>query len=132
MDLAGAAREYEVALRFLPGDAELLTCLGRVQRQQGKWTEALANVEKAAALDPKTPIRWEAVYATNIWMRHYSAALRALERGIELNPNSWRCEYLRVWLFLQWKGEITGIKQLRPPPSATFTRYSYLWFITRL
>jgi serine/threonine protein kinase/tetratricopeptide (TPR) repeat protein len=132
IDLAGAAREYEVALRYLPGDAELYTCLGRVQRQQGKWAEALANVEKAAELDPKTPIRWEALYATNIYMRHYSAALRALQRGIELNPNSWRCEYLRVWLLLQWKGDCAGLKQLRPPPSATFTRYSYLWFITRL
>lgn len=131
-DLAGAAREYEVALRYLPGDAELYTCLGRVQRQQGKWADALAKVEKAAALDPNTPIRWEAVYATNIYMRHYSDALRALQRGIELNPNSWRCEYLRVWLLLQWKGDVAGLRQLRPPPLPGATRYSYLWFITQL
>jgi Tetratricopeptide repeat len=83
-DLSGALREFETALRGLPGSAELYTFIGRVQRKQGKWPEALANVEKAAALDPNTPNCWDFVMGTNLQMRRYPAALRAnLERGFE-------------------------------------------------
>jgi TolB-like protein/regulator of sirC expression with transglutaminase-like and TPR domain len=129
-DLAGAAREFELALRSLPGSAEVHTLVGRVQRQQGKWLEALANVEKAAALDPNTPIRWEAVYAINLWMRHYPAASRAIERAIALNPNSWRCEWLRALLARQWKGDLSALAHLRPPPESQSARELYVnhWF----
>lgn len=131
-DLGGALREFEIARRTLPGSAEIYNLIGRVQRQMGRWEESLANVTRAAQLDPNTASRWDDVYSTNLWMRRYPAALEALQRQIALAPNSWRCEYLRVWLFLQWKGDTDGLRQLRPPPLADATRYSYLWFITQL
>jgi serine/threonine protein kinase/tetratricopeptide (TPR) repeat protein len=127
-DLPGAAREFEAALGSLPGNAELYSQIGRLQRQQGKWHEALANVEKSAALDPNTPIRWEAVYATNVWMRRYAAASRALERAIALNPNSWRCEWLRALLDRQWKGDLKALEHLRPPGANDREIYPDRWF----
>ena len=131
-DLAGALHEFETARRALPGSAEIYNLIGRVQRQMGQWEDSLANVTKAAQLDPNTASRWDDVYSTNLWMRRYPAALEALQHEIALAPNSWRSEYLRVWLFLQWKGDTAGLRQLRPPPTADATRYSYLWFITQL
>ena len=131
-DLAGALREFEIARRALPGSADIYNLIGRVERQTGRWEESLANVTRAAQLDPNTASRWDDVYSTNLWMRRYPAALEALQRQIALAPNSWRCEYLRAWLFLQWKGDAAGLRHLRPPPMPDATRYSYLWFITQL
>jgi serine/threonine protein kinase/tetratricopeptide (TPR) repeat protein len=131
-DLAGALRELETARRTLPGSAEIYNLIGRVQRRMGRWEECLANVTRAAQLDPNTASRWDDVYSTNLWLRRYPAALEALQRQIALAPNSWRCEWLRVWLFLQWKGDAAGLRRLRPPPWPEATRYSYLWFITQL
>ncbi len=128
VDLAGAAREFEIALRSLPGNAELHSQLGRLQRQQGKWAEALANAEKSAVLDPNTPIRWEAVFATNVYMRRYAAASQALERAIRLNPNSWRCEWLRAQLAQQWKGDLTALEHLRSPGPNDREIYFEHWF----
>ena len=131
-DLAGAAHEFQTALGSLPGSAELHSLLGRVQIQQGKWPEALANVERAAALDPNTAVRWQPVYETNLYMRRYPVALRALEREIALNPNSWRCEWLRALLMRQWKGDLSASQHLRPPPGNAGEHPVLPWFNTLL
>jgi serine/threonine protein kinase/tetratricopeptide (TPR) repeat protein len=131
-DLPGAAHEFETALRGLPGSAEIHTQLGRLQRQLGKWNEALANVEKAAALDPNTALRWDAVYATNLYMRRYREASKAIERSIALSPNSWRCEWLRALLARQWKGDLSELEHLRPPPAAERERLADPWFNTQM
>jgi len=132
LDLAGAAREFEIALRSLPNDPELLTFLGRVQREQGKWPEALAKLEKAAALDPNSPNRWDFVFATNLRLRRYPEALRAIDRQIALTPNSWRCEWLRASLMQAWKADLSAFQHLRPQTESEREGHVRLWFNTLL
>ncbi len=48
-----AAREYEIALRLAPNDANLVRRQGLMRRQQGHWRDGLASLEKAVALDPQ-------------------------------------------------------------------------------
>jgi TolB-like protein/Flp pilus assembly protein TadD len=48
-----AAKEYEIARRVLPNDSVLIRRIGLMQRRQGRWRNGLANVERAAALDPR-------------------------------------------------------------------------------
>jgi TolB-like protein/class 3 adenylate cyclase len=48
-----AAREYEIALRLAPNDANLIRAQGLMRRQQGHWRDGLASLQKAALLDPQ-------------------------------------------------------------------------------
>jgi TolB-like protein/class 3 adenylate cyclase len=48
-----AAREYEIARRVLPNDSVLIRRIGLMKRRQGHWREGLAEVERAASLDPR-------------------------------------------------------------------------------
>ena len=48
-----AAREYELARRVLPNDSILIRRIGLMHRRQGHWREGLAEVERAASLDPR-------------------------------------------------------------------------------
>src|SRR5881275_1081878 len=48
-----ALAEFETARRGLPNEAQAYLAIGSIQRRQGKWDESNANLEKAAALDPK-------------------------------------------------------------------------------
>src|SRR5216117_3463213 len=48
-----ALAEFGIARRGLPNDAQAYLAIGSIQRRQGKWAESTANLEKAAALDPK-------------------------------------------------------------------------------
>src|SRR2546426_6514180 len=52
-DYERALAEFEIAKRDLPNEAKAYMAIGAIQRRQGKWTESTANLEKAAALDPK-------------------------------------------------------------------------------
>ena len=52
-DYERALAEFEIAKRDLPNEAQAYMAIGAIQRRQGKWTESTANLEKAAALDPK-------------------------------------------------------------------------------
>src|SRR6184192_3015033 len=48
-----ALAEFEIAKRDLPNEAQAYVAIGAIQRRQGKWAESTANLERAAALDPK-------------------------------------------------------------------------------
>ena len=48
-----APKEFEIAQRGLPNEAEGYLALGAIQRRLGKWPESTANLEKAASLNPK-------------------------------------------------------------------------------
>src|SRR6059058_117051 len=52
-DYERALAEFEIAKRGLPNDAQAYLAIGSIQRRQCKWTESTANLERAAALDPK-------------------------------------------------------------------------------
>src|SRR5437899_12671494 len=52
-DFEGALKEFEIAQRDLPNEAEGYLALGSIQRRLGKWPESNASLEKAASIDPK-------------------------------------------------------------------------------
>src|SRR5881398_886116 len=52
-DYEQALTEFEIARRGLPNESQAYAAIGAIQRRQGKWAESTANLEKAAALDPK-------------------------------------------------------------------------------
>ena len=52
-DFEAALKEFEIAQRDLPNEAEGYFALGAIQRRLGKWPESTANLEKAASLNPK-------------------------------------------------------------------------------
>src|SRR5260370_25582587 len=52
-DYERALADFDIAKRGLPKEAQAYLAIGAIQRRQGKWAESTANLEKAAALDPK-------------------------------------------------------------------------------
>jgi tetratricopeptide (TPR) repeat protein len=51
-DYARAAAAFEKAAHLQPNSPDPLHGLGLIQRRQGKWSEALANLRRAVELDP--------------------------------------------------------------------------------
>lgn len=116
-DYEMARREFEFAKRSLPNDAEIESALGRIDRDEGKWDEAITHLERAASLDPNTPERWHRLFATYEHCRDFPAAAQALERAIALAPNPWPFMQHRAFLQLFWKGDLSEMKNLPPPPN---------------
>ncbi|HEX6107563.1 MAG TPA: protein kinase, partial [Gemmatimonadales bacterium] len=54
-DYARSLREYREALRINPHRSDLLSGAGAAEMELGRWTEAVADMEYAARLDPHSP-----------------------------------------------------------------------------
>src|SRR6185369_8155303 len=52
LDYDGARAELEYAQRVLPNDPRAFELKGYIDRRQGRWSESLANLERAIELDP--------------------------------------------------------------------------------
>jgi serine/threonine protein kinase len=54
-DFARAREELAIARRSLPNDSEATLIAARIDKRQNRWDDSLANLERAAELDPANP-----------------------------------------------------------------------------
>jgi predicted Zn-dependent protease len=87
--------EYDAALRELfalrarqPHNAEVIGLIGFVRRRQGRFDDAIASLEQATRLGPRSAAWWYNLGETYWLVRDYAAAERVLDRAFELAPGS--------------------------------------------
>ena len=87
-DYERALAEFEIAKRELPNEAQAYMAIGAIQRRQGKWTESIANMERAAALDPKNESVLINLAYSYLALRNFEAADKTVDRAIAIRPQS--------------------------------------------
>ena len=104
LDYDRALQEFAMVQARQPNNSDVLSAMAFVQRRQGKWAEALANLRKAIELDPRSQtLAFEAGLTCHL-TRRYSEAERHFDRAIELAPE-WSEPYSdRARLYLSWEG----------------------------
>jgi len=133
LDYDCALEEFTIARKSQPNNSDLLFGIGAVQRRQGKFEEALANIKRAAELDPLShTLAWE-VGVTFVLLRKYAEAEHYLSRAIELAPDrpipySWK-----VKLYLFWEGKTEKARAVLEEASqnmgALEDRFTVLWSV---
>ncbi|HEU5246042.1 MAG TPA: tetratricopeptide repeat protein [Candidatus Udaeobacter sp.] len=106
-DYERALAEFEIAKRDLPNEAEAYMAIGAIQRRQGKWTESTANLEKAAALDPKNASMLINLASNYIALRNFEAADKTIDRAIAIAPQSLATVALKGYLAAAWTGDLS-------------------------
>jgi tetratricopeptide (TPR) repeat protein len=106
-DYERALAEFEIAKRDLPNEAEAYMAIGAIQRRQGKWTESTANLEKAAALDPKNASMLINLASNYMALRNFEAADKTLDRAIAIAPQSLATVALKGYLAAAWRGDLS-------------------------
>src|SRR2546423_204767 len=81
-----ALKEFEIAQRGLPNEAEIYLYIGAIQRRQGKWAESTANLEKAVSLNPKDAWPLQNLTDNYVMLRNYEKANKAIDRALALDP----------------------------------------------
>src|SRR6266550_381237 len=87
-DYGRALAEFEIAKRGLPNEAQAYMAIGAIQRRQGRWVESTANLEKAAALDPKNVGILCNLGYSYMAQRNFEAADKIFDRAIVAEPQS--------------------------------------------
>jgi serine/threonine-protein kinase len=122
-DYARALGEFEIARGGLPNDPSVFLAIASIERRQGKWNQAIADYEKAASLSPGDPIIIENLALTYQAVRDFPAAAKALDRAVALVPNSFEAKSLRATVEMEWKGDLSMMKNLLaslPPDFESF------------
>ncbi len=86
-DLAEAEREFRRAIELAPGYPPGHYWYSGLLSTQDRWDQAVAEVDKAIALDPLSP--FTNVQEGWMWLRHgeYDRAIESISKAIDLNPN---------------------------------------------
>ena len=117
-DYERALAEFEIAKRGLPNNAQAYLAIGAIQRRQGKWSESTANLEKAAALDPKNESILMNLAYSYMALRNFEAADKTVDRAIAAAPNSFETVVFKGYVAAAWKGDLsTADKQFSAIPS---------------
>jgi TolB-like protein/cytochrome c-type biogenesis protein CcmH/NrfG len=103
-DYAKATIQYEKVLRLQPNDPTGYESLGLIQRRQGRWTEALANLRKAVELDPANVTYVRNLLSAARQCRRWDEARAMQQRLIALLPGNPR----EQWFLAQLEFDATG------------------------
>jgi serine/threonine protein kinase/tetratricopeptide (TPR) repeat protein len=103
-DWDNALDEFGIARKSLPNDSDLLSSIGYVQRRQGKFPEALANIKSASQIDPRSNNITISLGETLMYMRNYPEAMRCFDKAISLTPDVTRPYGYKASLYLLWEG----------------------------
>ena len=106
-DYERALAEFDIAKRGLPNESQAYLAIGAIQRRQGKWAESTANLEKAAALDPKNTNVLMNLSFSYMAQRDFETADKILDRVIAASPQSFQARGLKGFVAAQWKGDLS-------------------------
>jgi TolB-like protein/tetratricopeptide (TPR) repeat protein len=85
-DADRALEQFAVARRLSPGNADLLSAIAVADVARGRWDAALQTLEEAQRLDPRSVSVLRRLGDAFYWLRRYSPARDAFDRGLVLAP----------------------------------------------
>ena len=101
-----ALREFQIAQRGLPNEAEVYRGIGAIQRRQGKWTESTANLEKAVDLDPKDTWALQNLAFNYQMLRNFGAATKIIDLALKVDPKGLGLWEVKTSLAVSEKGDL--------------------------
>ena len=104
LDYDRALEQFAIARRSQPSNWEIFVGTGLVQRRQGKFEQALANLKRASELDPLSQFTASEVGTTLMYLRKYKEAERYYDQAISLAPDGSFPYYCKAWMHLCSEG----------------------------
>ncbi|HYK50862.1 MAG TPA: tetratricopeptide repeat protein [Terriglobales bacterium] len=98
LDYDRAREELAVALRTLPNNARIFELNGYIDRRQGRWNDALHNLERAVELDPRNDDIFFGTGFTYLCARDYERAREIANRALALPTKNNYAQLLPVWI----------------------------------
>ncbi|HEU5245795.1 MAG TPA: protein kinase [Candidatus Udaeobacter sp.] len=101
-----ALKEFQIAQRGLPNEAEIYLGIGAIQRRQGKWAESTANFEKAVDLDPKDTWPLQNLAFNYQLRRNFGPATKIIDRALKVDPTGLGLWEVKARLAVDEKGDL--------------------------
>jgi TolB-like protein/class 3 adenylate cyclase len=106
-----ARAELALAARALPNSSRVYALTGFIDRRQGRWEEAIRNLEKALELDPQSYVVLQQIAATYPYLRRFRDEASALDRVLSLNPKDAGVRVSRAFVELELRGNLQPYRE---------------------
>ena len=82
-----ALKEFEIARKTSPNNAEIYGYIGGIYRRQGRWRESIASLERAQSLDPRNRVIAFQTAHNYLLVRDWGAATAGFNHALAIEPN---------------------------------------------
>jgi tetratricopeptide (TPR) repeat protein len=136
-DLATAELEAGLALKLAPNDADILRQAATLEESVGRWDEALAHLEQARRLDPRSAVVARSLQICLALLRRYPEALAVGHEGLALDAAALGGIETQAMIHLM-QGDLAGARAVirAVPPTlaptalvAYFANYQDLYWV---
>ena len=126
-DFDQALESFATAQKGLQSNSDLLSEIGLVQMRQGKWDQALSNLQLAADLDPRSPPIHYHLANIYLYLRQYSEAERVLNHLKVLIPDNPLVHAYMVELALLRNGDVKEAREIVEEASTYLQPTNIMW-----
>ena len=121
-DLATAGTEASLALRIAPNDVTMLRQAATLETSLGRWSDALAHLQQARRLDPRSVRVGASLQGTLTAMRRYPEALTIGNEMLALAPGDLLVIENQAIIYLM-QGDLAGARAVihNAPPTLAET-----------
>jgi TolB-like protein/class 3 adenylate cyclase/Tfp pilus assembly protein PilF len=112
LDYDAALAELQIARRSLPNAPGIFSLTAYIQRRQGRWEEAIRNLERAIELDPRDLDRLYQIGVSYWGARRYAEVKSKLDRMLTIAPNDIAIKAERAFVEVDWKADTGPLHQL--------------------
>jgi len=117
-DVQEGLKEFRIALRGAPNDAELWRGVASAQRRLGNWDQYDAPFEKAVQLDPRNvDLLQDYGGFTHERMGRYADAIRWYNRALSVDPNALPFSIDKAWVYVYWQGQLDTLRAVMSGPA---------------
>src|SRR6185503_6937484 len=102
----------ELTQRVLPNNPRALELKAYIDRRQGRWSESVANLERALELDPNNTFMLDQISTTYGALHQYEKAVAANERILSIKPDNFDARLSIAFLQVAWKADTKPLREV--------------------
>ncbi len=110
LDYDKAREELTKAQQSLPNDAQVFKFLGLIERRQGRWNEAVQNLERVVELDPRNVDGLGNLAQAYFDLRKYNEAIATFDRIAQLEPGNPAVRTYRASIELLARADVAPLR----------------------
>ncbi|HEV8125911.1 MAG TPA: protein kinase [Gemmatimonadales bacterium] len=110
-DNTEAQRHIQEALRLAPDNPEYLTMAAQIERASGRFEEAVAHLQVAFRLDPRSGVIALQLQRTYLWLRRYPEAMTTSEAALARAPGELLSWQYKAMVYVA-QGDLAGAREV--------------------
>ena len=110
LDYDRAREELTKAQQSLPNDAQVFKFLGLIERRQGRWDEAVRNLEHVVELDPGNVDGFGNLAQAYFDLRRYNESIATFDRIAQLEPGNPAVRTYRASIELLARADVAPLR----------------------